>query len=209
MNKFQITPSLWLTLGLSVFILLLGLLPSVTEPLLQFDRARIGTGEWWRLVSGHFVHYGFYHLLMNIAALLLCGYVLLRDLSLGTYACLLLASALGVGVGLLTMSHQLDFYTGLSGILHSLIVTGLLLGLREMPAFNGVALLLVTGKIIHEQSSGFDTSHALLPVPIAVDAHAYGALTGLVFGGILLLGHLGKKKSGPTSPASKHSETSK
>jgi rhomboid family GlyGly-CTERM serine protease len=189
MKKVHLTPSLWLTLGLSGLILLLGLFPSVTEPLLQFDRGRVDNGEWWRLLSGQVVHYGIYHLAMNIAALLLCGYVLLRELSLRSYISLLVITALGVGLGIYTINRELDFYSGLSGVLHGLIVAGLLVGIRETPLFNGLALALVIGKLAQEQSTGFDASHALLPVPVAVDAHAYGAAAGLFVGIALLMLH--------------------
>lgn len=182
-------------------MVLLGLFPSITEPLLQFDRARVNQGEWWRLLSGQLVHYGFYHLAMNVAALLLCGYVLLRDLSLPSYASLLLVTTLGVGLGIHTLSLDLDFYAGLSGVLHGLIVAGILLGLRETPVFNGVALLLIIGKLVQEQSADFDTSHALLPVPVAVDAHAYGAVAGLIFALALLLMNKLRASKSPTTDA--------
>jgi rhomboid family GlyGly-CTERM serine protease len=180
MKRFYISSSLWLTFGLSIALLAAGIFPTITEPLLQFDRARIDAGEWWRLFTGQLVHFGFYHLLMNIAALLLCGFVLLRDIQLWCYCTLLLVSATVVGLGLYYFNPELFFYAGLSGVLHGLIIGGLLFGIRLTPIFNGIALLLVFAKIIHEQSAGFDTSHALLPVPVAVDAHAYGALAGLL-----------------------------
>lgn len=201
MKKNHLTLSLWLTLGLGGLMVLLGLFPSMTEPLLQFDRARVVQGEWWRLLSGQLVHYGIYHLAMNVAALLLCGYVLLRDLSLPSYASLLLITAVGVGLGIQTLSPDLDFYAGLSGVLHGLIVAGLLLGLREAPIFNGIALLLLVGKLVQEQSADFDTSHALLPVPVAVDAHAYGAVAGLIFALVLLLINRLRTPKSPTTDA--------
>lgn len=185
MIQRHITPSLWLTIGLGLLLLLLGSFPSLTEPLLQFDRQQIASGEWWRLLTGQMIHYGVYHLLMNVAALALCGFVLLRQLDLLSYSILLLVCAVSVGVGLYFFS-QLDFYAGISGVLHGLIVAGLLIGVHETPAFNIFALVLVLGKLLHEQQPGFDTSHALLPVPVAVDAHIYGAVAGLLFAAILL-----------------------
>lgn len=189
----RITPSLWLSICLCALLLALGAFPTITEPLLQFDRQRIESGEWWRLLSGQIVHYGVYHLLMNVAALALCGFVLLRYLSLAAYATLLLVCALGVGLGLYFLSLELEFYAGLSGVLHGLILAGLLIGLRATPLFNVAALLLVTGKLFQEQAADFDTSHALLPVPVAVDAHVYGAAAGFLFAtGMLILTYLTK-----------------
>ena len=38
--------------------------------LLQYDRAALATGEWWRLVTGHLVHLGWDHLALNVAGLI-------------------------------------------------------------------------------------------------------------------------------------------
>ena len=37
----------------------------------RYDRLQIENGEYWRLVSGHFVHLGTTHLLLNMAGLVL------------------------------------------------------------------------------------------------------------------------------------------
>ncbi|HEX7718277.1 MAG TPA: rhomboid family intramembrane serine protease, partial [Woeseiaceae bacterium] len=44
---------------------------SSSRALLRFERTAIADGEPWRLVTGHFVHLGAAHMLMNAAALLL------------------------------------------------------------------------------------------------------------------------------------------
>ena len=35
--------------------------------LLQYDRAALAAGEWWRLVTAHLVHLGWDHLALNVA----------------------------------------------------------------------------------------------------------------------------------------------
>lgn len=199
MIKSHFTASLWLTLALSALLVLLGLFPAVTEPLLQFDRDQIRDGAWWRLLSGQLVHYGYYHLAMNVAALLLCGVVLLRQLTLWTYLLILLISAAAVGLGLYFFTADLSFYAGLSGILHGLILAGLMMGLREVPLFNGLVIIVFLGKLIHEQMPGFDTSHALLPVPVAVDAHAYGAMGGVL--AVIILVAIKFMRTGEVKPS--------
>lgn len=192
-TSHQITPSLWLTLSLSAVILVLGGFAAATEPALQFDRTLIAANQWWRLFSGQFIHYGIYHLLMNVAALLLVGFILLRNINLLFYCELLAITLTAVGLGLYVNNPELSYYAGLSGVLHGLIVAGLLLTLVETPIFNGLALVAVAGKILQEQSASFDVNHPLLPVPVAVDAHVYGALAGLVFGCVILALSLRKK----------------
>lgn len=187
MSKHPLNASLTLTLGLTLVTLLLAAVHGWSEPWLEFNRNAIDQGQWWRLITGHWVHYGVYHLLMNSAALLLCGYVLLIDIKPGHYAALLLTCLLAVGLGLYWGNPQLGYYAGLSGVLHGLLVAGLLLGLSHAPRLYGLALLVVAVKILREQWPGFDTAHDLLPVPVAVDAHLYGALTGLVWGLLTIL----------------------
>lgn len=187
MSKRHLNASLSLTLGLTLVTLLLAAIQGWSEPWLEFNRSAINQGQWWRLITGHWVHYGFYHLLMNATALLLCGYVLLIDLKPGHYIALLLTCLLAVGLGLYWGSPELGYYAGLSGVLHGLLVAGILLGLPQTPRLYGLALLVVTVKIVREQWPGFDTAHALLPVPVAVDAHLYGAAMGLVWGLAVLL----------------------
>src|SRR5690606_4917692 len=116
---------------------------------------------------------------MNIVALLLCGFLLLQHLTPMRYAGLLITCLGGVGFGLYYGNPDLQFYAGFSGVLHGFIVAGLILNWREAPWIYGVASLALLVKLCNEQSAGFDTSHPLLPVPVAVDAHLYGTLSGL------------------------------
>lgn len=181
MARLNVSPSFQLTLALAGLMLILGLTQTWTEPLLEFNRALISQGQWWRLVTGQWVHYGLYHLAMNLVAFLLCGYILLRSLPLLRYSLLLLACLLGVGLGLFFLG-ELEYYAGLSGALHGLLVAGIVRGFREMPWFSLLALGIIVVKIAQEQAAGFDASHPLLPVPVAVDAHLYGATIGGLWG---------------------------
>lgn len=184
--KNHLSPSLSFTLLLGSLLLALGLFAPITEPLLQFDRALITQGHWWRLFASQLIHYGIYHLAMNLVALLLCGYLLLQQLTPMRYAGLLTTCLGGVGFGLYYGNPDLQFYAGFSGVLHGFIVAGLILNWREAPWVYALASLALLAKLFNEQSAGFDTNHPLLPVPVAVDAHLYGTLSGLIFTVIIL-----------------------
>src|SRR5258706_16337269 len=58
--------------GLTLLAVLgfLGLLAAGGPPWaaqLQYERASIGAGEWWRLLTAHWVHLGARHLLLDVA----------------------------------------------------------------------------------------------------------------------------------------------
>ncbi|MBE8716824.1 rhombosortase [Cellvibrio polysaccharolyticus] len=175
-----------LTLLLVALLALAGLFQTITEPLLQFDRNAIAQGEWWRLISSQFIHYGVYHLLMNAAALVIINAALWRDAAVKHYLATLITCLAVTGIGLWFFDPELFFYAGLSGTLHGLIIAGLLLTLPQTPTINALALLVIWGKVIYEHTPWFDPQHALLPVPVAVDAHLWGAVAG-TFAGLILL----------------------
>ena len=113
---------------------------------------------------------------MNLGAFMLCGWILFQDIALRHYGLLLLTCLLGVGIGIQWLSTDLDFYAGLSGVLHGLLVAGVIITCKQTPWMSGLALAVVAYKIVQEQWPGYDTSHDLLPVPVAVDAQGVRAV---------------------------------
>lgn len=178
-----ITPSLAATLSLTLLMIGLSLLGTQAESLLEFNREKISEGEYWRLLTSNLVHYGFPHVAMNAAALLLIGGSFLRELSLKAYLGLLLITALAVNLGTLVFNPELSFYRGFSGALHGLLVAGLLLNRLRNPWLSYLGVALVLAKIVHEHQADFQANQLqeLLPVAVAVDSHMYGAIAGLVF----------------------------
>ncbi|MCV6605588.1 MAG: rhomboid family intramembrane serine protease, partial [Porticoccaceae bacterium] len=47
------------------------LLPVNYQQLMPLNRVAVGHGDWWRLISGHFVHINWTHLLFNCAVVIL------------------------------------------------------------------------------------------------------------------------------------------
>ncbi|HET9447441.1 MAG TPA: rhomboid family intramembrane serine protease, partial [Steroidobacteraceae bacterium] len=59
----------WLVGLLAVALVLLGLAGDPGRLLLRYERLAVLHGEYWRLITGHFVHGSTQHLLLNAVGL--------------------------------------------------------------------------------------------------------------------------------------------
>lgn len=189
MNRLNLTPSTYLSIALAALMVLLAALPDSVFSVLSLQRAQVAQGEIWRLLTCNFVHFGWAHTLMNLAAFLLCGIALTNTFSIIRFSTLLLCCCSTVGVGIYCFNPEYQTYAGLSGAIHGIIIAGLLLNKRHAFWVNGLFITFVFAKIIHEHQAGYKETQLqeLLPVAVAYDAHLYGALAGLVFGIIFLI----------------------
>ena len=159
--------------------------PATTE-WLRYDRTAIHNGELWRILSGNLVHLGWEHLLMNLAGLILIWLLYGRLLSNQQWLLVVLMSSLAVGVGLYLTNPQLDWYVGQSGMLHGLFVTGLVINLRKGYKLEWLLLLGLIVKLIWEQIHGaLPGSAELAGGAVIVDAHLFGAISGIIAGTLL------------------------
>lgn len=158
------------------------LTPLLGEPgrlLLRFDRTGLESWQLWRLLTAHLVHLNWGHALMNIAALALIGEIFRREMSEADWAVAILVSALGVSVGLYVAS-AVEWYVGLSGVLHGVLVYGSIEMIRRGVRLGWVILVVVAGKVVFEQTAGpVPYTAALAGGPVVVEAHLYGAIAGV------------------------------
>ena len=119
-----------------------------------FDRVAIAEGEWWRLLTAHWVHGDASHAGWDIGALLLLG-ILFESKLQGRLLLALLAATVAVDAWLWWGEPALIFYCGLSGILNGLMILGLLQLWRDLR--HPVILLIASGaglKILVEMQLG-------------------------------------------------------
>jgi rhomboid family GlyGly-CTERM serine protease len=167
----------WLTLSFSGLAIGLYALAGPAAAGAVYDRAAVADGDWWLLVSAHWIHSDAGHLAWNVGALLLLGSIVeaggRRLLPLG-----LLAGTVAVDLLLWWGVPEMSRYCGLSGVLNTLLVIALWTAWRRsnhwIPWAVGVASLL---KIVAESSSGqallTQTAWAGFPM-----AHLAGWLAG-------------------------------
>jgi rhomboid family GlyGly-CTERM serine protease len=144
-----------------------------------FDRLSIAQGEWWRLITGHWVHSDLTHAVWDIAVLLLLGTLFEARLKWRLPLVLFLTS-LGVDAWLWWGAPALGYYCGLSGILNGLLIMCLMFLWRDtrhllvlltgMAAVLKIAVEIYTGQALLTQTAW----------PSVPSVHAAGFLSGLL-----------------------------
>jgi membrane associated rhomboid family serine protease len=98
-------------------------------------------GEWWRLVTAAFLHYGPIHLLLNMVALYWFGSLLEERIGSGRYLLLYLVSGISGSAGALLWSNGfLTPTVGASGAIFGILGAGLVLERQRDYVFGGSAL---------------------------------------------------------------------
>lgn len=169
---------------LALAVVLLSLLGDSGRLALRYQRDSVLHGEYWRLLTGHLVHGNWHHLLLNLAGVALIAALFPRDYSPRAWLLIGVLSLVAIDVGFVFYEPQLQWYVGLSGVLHGVLAAGAIAWWRHET--KPMALLLsaiFVGKLVWEQWQGaLPLSGAL---PVVVDAHLYGAIGGASAGVIV------------------------
>jgi len=173
-NSKHITNKHFIGLPVSI-VLLVGILailgPDITH-WLRYDRQAILNGELWRLITGHIVHLGWKHSLMNIIGLTLIWILFGRLLKLSNWLLIIFISALGISLGFLVFNPDLSWYVGLSGVLHAMFVAGAVASVYSGHRAEMLLLALITAKLIWEQLQGaLPGSEEFAGGNVVVEAH--------------------------------------
>lgn len=164
---------------------------------LAYLRGAIAEGQWWRLLTGHFVHFTGYHAAMNAVGLLFVSAVLLYRQSLLLMAGLNVFLPLFISFGLWWFHSDIDQYRGYSGVIYGLIAAGLILEWKANRGIHSLALVLLAAKIAYEQLPGYDVDYLMaeIGVPVAIEAHLWGFIGGIAFGLVALVARRSRRVS--------------
>jgi rhomboid family GlyGly-CTERM serine protease len=176
----------WLLGLLSLLVVLLECGDDTVRYWCRYDRVAIQQGEYWRLVTGHLVHDSWSHLIENLAGVGLVAALFPSDYSLRQWLVLALASLLCIDIAFVWLEPQLEWYVGLSGVLHGLLAAGTVAWWRFEANVLAVGLTAIfLGKMAYEQFFGSLPSAS--DMAVVSEAHVYGALGGLVAAVVLWL----------------------
>lgn len=178
----------WLVPGVVVLVALALMLGGdFGREWLRFERGGIAAGEVWRLLTGHFVHLGVSHTLLNLAGLVLVWVLVGRAYTWRQWLLVTGGSVAAIDLGLWLGSPQLEWYVGLSGLLHGMLAAGIVAGLADRNTEALILAVVVTGKLAWEQFAGpLPGSEATSGGAVIVDAHLYGVIGGTVAAAALI-----------------------
>lgn len=168
---------------LSLLFVLMATWPAATDAL-YYQRQAIADGQVWRLFSGHFVHLGMEHALLNSAGAVLLALVFAKDIRCQDALLLILLAPLFISAGLWWKQPTLMAYVGFSGVLHSLLYLGVIRLLPLMPWLAGTVLLFLLSRQVWEQTAAYNPDYlqGLIHGRVMPDAHLFGAIAGSVWG---------------------------
>ncbi len=171
----------WLALLLALLSLIIAILGDSAGVLLRYEQTAIQQGEWWRLVTANLTHLGWSHTLLNLLGLALIWGLFAQTYPSLIWSAIMLVSGLGVTLGLLIFNPHIEWYVGLSGLLHGLFVAGVVGSIRQGHKREILLLIAIAAKLTWEQFSGpLPGTAEMANGPVVVDSHLYGAIAGAV-----------------------------
>ncbi len=168
------------TISLCIGCLLIFLASGTAPDAFIYNRQAITQGEIWRLITGHFVHCDFQHLILNICALFLIGSLLEQQAGRRFFEVVSI-SCLGVSGWLwFTQTHLLN-YCGLSGMLNGMLIVLLATLWKRhkhplIPVIAIASLIKIWIEAAGEQAIFSDLSWASVP-----GAHGAGIAAGITY----------------------------
>jgi rhomboid family GlyGly-CTERM serine protease len=166
-------------LGIAVLLLLPEINGEAARAALRYERMAIAAGEWWRLVTAHFVHIDLEHTLLNIMGFVLMWAIFARDLSPRQWLVVTAVVLLTIDTGLWFHDTGIEWYVGASGLLHGFMAAGTYVHVRRGDLDGWILVVFIVLKL------GYEQLHGVLPfvesgMPVVLNAHLYGAIGGLI-----------------------------
>jgi membrane associated rhomboid family serine protease len=140
----------------------------------------VANGDWWRLFTSVFLHYGPIHLALNMLALWFFGAAVEQVLGRGRYLLLYIVSGLAGSAGALLLSQPTSITVGASGAIFGILGAALVLERQRTYVLGGSAVgIIVINLVITFAIPG-----------ISIGGHLGGLAGGAL--GILALSRFGR-----------------
>lgn len=148
---------------------------------LIYNHELITQAQYWRIVSGHFLHTNSNHFMLNAAAIILLWALHGQYYNPINYPLIFLINAIVCSLGMYWFSPDITLYVGLSGVLHGFFVWGALMDIKQQEKTGYLLLIGVILKVAHEQLYGVSSDiESFIDATVAIDAHLFGGVGGLL-----------------------------
>jgi len=159
---------------------LMALLQAIGPEYFRYERDWTSTGQIWRLVSAHWVHVGWIHLLFNGLGLVICVSLTTPGWSIRRWFTSSLIMAIGISLMLNLYNDDVRDYAGYSGVLYGLYVLAAISLFARDRLVAGLIIAAILVKVVMEQLDlyTFDTGD-IIGARVIIDAHLYGLLMAI------------------------------
>lgn len=156
------------------------LLQVFEAPNFRYQHDWLKSGEFWRLLTAHWVHINWIHFFLNAAGLLLCVMITAPQWSIKRWIVYQLILALGISLMFSLFNPELDWYVGYSGTLYGVYLLAAVDLYRRDKMIAVLLSAVIVIKIAIEQSGEINlTTSDIIGSPVIVDAHFYGVLMAI------------------------------
>lgn len=146
---------------------------------LRYER-ELMTTEIWRVISAHLVHLGPGHVAMNLVAFVIMAAIFYPFLSVARMLSTLLTAAVGISCGFFFFFPDVEWYVGLSGVLHGLMLVGSWVWLKAGERLAAVLILGLVAKLVIEAVGGpLPLAETAAAGPVLTQSHWLGALVSV------------------------------
>ena len=164
----------------AVIIPLMILLQAIGPEYFRYQSDWTLTGQIWRMVTAHWVHVGWLHLLLNGVGLVVCVSLTSPGWSIGRWLTYSIIMAIGISIMLTLYNPEVIDYAGYSGVLYGLYVLAALSLFPRVRLVAALIIVAIVGKVFMEQFNFYDfNSGDIIGARVIVDAHLYGLLLAI------------------------------
>ena len=169
---------------LAVSALLQALLPIIDTAL--FPSQHLQPIEYWRLLSGHFVHADWAHWRLNMLGALVLVTLFYQDIPLKHWYLATVTISLFSSLCMVFFTSYTR-YVGFSDTLHGWLALGVCCMANKHRYLAASLALILLGKLLSEQLGvGFISHHLLTEqTHVATHAHVFGSIGGLIYAALL------------------------
>jgi rhomboid family GlyGly-CTERM serine protease len=162
---------------MALFSALLLLLDPSTIAALGYDRSAVAGGQWWRLLTGNFVHLGWWHYSLNAASILLLLALCPERMAGWDWLGRIVLVSFGTCLGMYWCAPWIKSYVGLSGMIYGLFFLGLGAQALAGDRFAWACMAFLAARITWEFVVGIPRSEEeLVGGHIVPESHLFGVI---------------------------------